>query len=272
MNSETSAPVPTLFTLIAAGLAAACLLMLVVWVVAVRLRNAGIVDVAWAASFPILVGLYAWLAAGWLPRTALVVAMVALWSVRLAWHLARRVVSHHPVEDSRYAALRHDHAPGADRWFFWFFQAQAVAAVDLSLPMALALRHDTPAFHPLEWAAAALWVLAFAGESLADGQLARFKADPANRGRTCQVGLWRYSRHPNYFFEWLVWCAFALMALAAPSGWLGLVAPAAILYLLLRVTGIPAAEAASLASRGEEYRDYQRRTSAFVPWLPKGSP
>ncbi len=136
---------PTLFTLLAAGLAAACLLMLVVWMVAVRVRNAGIVDVAWAASFPVLVGLYAWLAAGWPPRTALVVVMVALWSVRLTWHLSRRVWSHHPVEDSRYAALRRDHAPGADRWFFWFFQAQAVAAVGLSLPMALARLGADPA-------------------------------------------------------------------------------------------------------------------------------
>lgn len=258
--------------LLAAGLVAASLLMLLVWLAAVRLRNAGIVDVAWAASFLILVVLYAWLAGGWLPRTAAVVVVTALWSLRLTAHLHRRVMGHHPVEDSRYVALRRDHAPHADRWFFWFFQAQAVAAVGLSLPMALAIRHDTPWFHPIEWAALALWAVAFAGESLADTQLARFKADPANRGRTCQVGLWRYSRHPNYFFEWLIWGAFALLALPAPFGWLGLLSPLAMLYLLLRVTGIPAAEAASLASRGDEYRDYQRRTSAFVPWFPRSNP
>ena len=111
-----------------------------------------------------------------------------------------------------------------------------------------------------------------AGEAAADAQLNKFKSDPSNKGRTCQVGLWRYSRHPNYFFEWLIWVAFALFALASPGGCWGLLSPALILYFVLRVTGIPATEAQAIRTRGEEYRRYQQTTSAFVPWFPKKIP
>ena len=116
---------------------------------------------------------------------------------------------------------------------------------------------------------AVLWLLAVSGEALADAQLAAFQRDPANRGQVCDTGLWRTSRHPNYFFEWLTWVAYALFALASPWGWLGLIGPACILWLLLRVTGLPTTEAQSLRSRGDAYRRYQARTSAFVPWFPK---
>ena len=111
-----------------------------------------------------------------------------------------------------------------------------------------------------------------AGEVAADAQLSRFKSLASNRGRTCQAGLWRYSRHPNYFFEWLIWVAFALFALASPGGFWGFVSPALILYFVLRVTGIPATEAQAIRTRGEEYRRYQRTTNAFVPWFPKAIP
>jgi len=112
-----------------------------------------------------------------------------------------------------------------------------------------------------------LWVIAICGESLADRQLDAFKANPANRGKVCESGLWYYSRHPNYFFEWLIWVAFFLFALPAPWGWATIVAPALMLFFLLRVTGIPYTEQQSLRSRGAAYRQYQRSTSAFVPWF-----
>jgi steroid 5-alpha reductase family enzyme len=107
------------------------------------------------------------------------------------------------------------------------------------------------------------------GEGVADEQLAAFKRDPANRGRVCQRGLWNFSRHPNYFFEWFVWVAWALYALASPFGWGALICPALMFFFLFRVTGIPATEAQSLRSRGEEYARYQRTTSSFVPWFKK---
>jgi steroid 5-alpha reductase family enzyme len=115
-------------------------------------------------------------------------------------------------------------------------------------------------------------LIAIAGETLADAQLAAFKRDPANRGGVCNVGLWRYSRHPNYFFEWLIWMSYFIFALASPFGWIAIVGPASILWLLIRVTGIPMAEEQSLRSRGDAYRRYQQATSAFIPWFPKRTP
>jgi steroid 5-alpha reductase family enzyme len=128
-----------------------------------------------------------------------------------------------------------------------------------------------PAAPPTPWDAAGvvLWLGAVTGEAVADRQLERFRADPANRGRTCRVGLWSWSRHPNYFFEWLHWWAFALLAVGSPFAWIAALAPLLMLYSLLRVTGIPATEARALETRGDDYRDYQRTTSAFVP-LPPG--
>jgi steroid 5-alpha reductase family enzyme len=112
-------------------------------------------------------------------------------------------------------------------------------------------------------------LIGMVGEAIADWQLEKFKKDPANKGKTCTAGLWNYSRHPNYFFEWLMWIGCATIALASPWGWLGLLSPALILYFLLGATGIPATEAQALRSRGDEYRAYQRSTNAFVPWFPK---
>jgi steroid 5-alpha reductase family enzyme len=139
--------------------------------------------------------------------------------------------------------------------------------VFFSLPALLAVVNPAPEFSLLEYAAAALWAVAFAGESTADRQLLHFKMEPTNAGRTCQQGLWRYSRHPNYFFEWLIWVSYALFAAASPWGWLASACPLVMLYLLLRVTGIPPTEAHALVTRGDEYREYQRTTSAFVPWV-----
>jgi steroid 5-alpha reductase family enzyme len=130
--------------------------------------------------------------------------------------------------------------------------------------------HDPTAALPgLQNLGLGIWVIAFLGELTSDAQLARFKKDPKNKGRVCDVGLWRYSRHPNYFFEWLIWMSFATVASSAQWGYVGFVSPALILYFLLRVTGIPATEEQALRSKGEAYRKYQRTTSVFVPWFPK---
>ena len=120
---------------------------------------------------------------------------------------------------------------------------------------------------PVEWVGIALWLFAVAGESLADYQLKQFKADSANHGQVCQIGLWHYSRHPNYFFEWLIWLSFFSFALGSPWGILTVYCPALMLYFLLRVTGIPMTEDLAVKTKGEEYRQYQRTTSKFVAWL-----
>lgn len=150
-----------------------------------------------------------------------------------------------------------------------FFMLQAALNVFLSLPLLVACLNPAPGIGMLEWLGVAIWALGLAGETLADRQLARFKADPGNRGRVCAAGLWRYSRHPNYFFEWTIWVAYAAFALGSPPwGYAGLLTPALMLHLLLNVTGIRATEEQALRSKGEAYREYQRRTSAFVP-LPR---
>jgi steroid 5-alpha reductase family enzyme len=116
---------------------------------------------------------------------------------------------------------------------------------------------------------AAIWLVALAGEGLADFQLKRFKADPANAGKICQSGLWNYSRHPNYFFEWLVWVGFFVFAWDSPGGCLTVLCPGLMLYFLLHVTGIPITEEFSVKSKGDAYRQYQQATSAFVPWFKR---
>jgi steroid 5-alpha reductase family enzyme len=194
--------------------------------------------------------------------------MTGAWGLRLAGYLLRDRVLGRP-EDARYAELRARRSPAAALAFFPFFQAQAALAVIFSLPALLVAFNRAPGFSTLEILAVLLWLAAFAGEVIADRQLAHFKADPASRGRTCRVGLWRYSRHPNYFFEWLVWVAWALYALASPGGVLAFAAPALMLFFLFRVTGIPATEAQALRTRGDEYRRYQQTTSAFFPRRPR---
>jgi steroid 5-alpha reductase family enzyme len=253
-------------------LAAAVLLFLVmaaVWAIAVRIRNAGIVDVAWSANFGLLAVLYGLTLPGYAPRRALIGGMTFAWSLRLALYLYRRVMGHHPVEDGRYQQLRQEWGPHVNRRFFWFFQAQGALNLVLALPLLLACGNEAPTLHPLEWAGAALWTAALVGEATADRQLDTFRRDPANRGRTCRAGLWRYSRHPNYFFEWLVWVAFFVFALASPWGWLTVYCPALMLFFLFRVTGIPTTEEQALKSRGDDYREYQRTTNAFFPWIPR---
>lgn len=233
------------------------------------LDNYGFVDVAWSYAFAGLAAYYCLAVPGWPVRRALIGAMACLWSLRLGTHLLRRVAGHHPTEDGRYQQLRTDWAGNFHLKMFGFFQLQAVSVLLLGLPFLLISRHAAAQFAPLEIAGAALWLMALTCEALADAQLAAFKRDPANRGKVCHAGLWRYSRHPNYFFEWLIWVAYFVVALAAPWGWLAILSPAGILYLLLRVTGIPMAEAQSLRSKPDAYRRYQQTTRAFVPWFPR---
>ena len=256
---------PPILPLLTIGLASLAILMLAVWELSRRLRNAGIVDVAWSAMFTPLVALYAWLGQGWTPRLVLLATIVAVWSLRLAGHLLVRVRAEHPREDSRYAALRAGWGEHAEARMLLFFEIQAVAAVVLSVPFAIVAVNPTPAFAALEWVGVLVWALGVAGEATADRQLARFKQEPAHRGQVCQDGLWRYSRHPNYFFEWVTWCGFALVSLGSPGGWLGLYVAPLMFYVMRYGTGVPHAEASSLRSRGDRYRAYQRTTNVFVP-------
>lgn len=246
------------------GLGVATAVMLALWALHLRTRNASWVDVGWAGNLGLLAVLFATLADGFGPRRLLVAAVVGTWSARLTWHLALRVAS--SPEDPRYGEMRARWGGNLDVKFFALFVGQGVLDVLLALPFLFAALDPAPAIHPVSWLGAALAVVGMGGEAVADAQLRAFKTDPANRGRVCRVGLWGLSRHPNYFFDWLVWCAFALLALPSPLGWTGLLGPALMLYFLTRVTGIAATEAHAVRSRGDAYRQYQRDVSAFVPW------
>jgi steroid 5-alpha reductase family enzyme len=252
--------------LLGAGLLS--LMQALFWVWQCRTRNAGWVDVGWALGLALMALLAAGLGTAPLERRLLVGLMGGLHGLRLGLHLWHRVATE-PHEDGRYQAIRAAWRTSLNAKFFVFFQGQALLDVFLGLPFLLAAWNPHPGLGPLEWAAAALWLGAWIGEAIADGQLRRFKARPEARGRTCREGLWRLSRHPNYFFEWLVWVAYLLLALAAPWGWTAILCPALMLYFLLRVTGIPYTEAQSLRSRPEDYARYQRETSSFIPWFPK---
>jgi steroid 5-alpha reductase family enzyme len=255
-------------SLLTGGAAITSVLMTALWWWHLRIGNAGVVDVGWAAALPLLAVFYAAMGPGYGPRRWVLAAMVCVWGMRLAIYLLRGRVIGQP-EDPRYAHLRRTSSPAAALRFLPFFLAQGLLAVLLSLPALVAAFDQEARFRVLEIVAVVLWGMAVSGEALADAQLARFKKRPDTGGRTCREGLWRYSRHPNYFFEWLVWVAFAVYALGSPWGAAALVCPALMLYLLFRVTGIPATEAQALRSRGDDYRRYQATTSAFVPWFPR---
>jgi steroid 5-alpha reductase family enzyme len=259
-------PADTWWLVVAAALAS--LLMIVVWVIHLPMKNAAIVDAAWALGIGLCGILYAWQLDGWELRRLLLAAMTGFWGFRLSSHLLFNRILGHP-EEGRYQELRRRWGGNMALKFFWFYQLQALTVVLLSLPFFLIARNEAAELHPLEILGGALFLLAKLGEWLADHQLNQFRLDPANKGRTCRAGLWRYSRHPNYFFEWTIWVAWACIALPASAGWMGLLSPALILYFLLFVTGIPPTEEQSVRSRGDDYRRYQATTSAFFPWFPK---
>lgn len=251
------------------ALATCSLLMVLVWIINVRIKNAGIVDIAWSAGFTPITWIYFWLAPGAASRKLIITAMVTGWSLRLGFHLYRRVMGHHPIEDARYAKFREKWGEGFNGKMFWFFQIQAVLLWALTLPFLLACMNREAGVLPLEWAGLALWWIGLLGETVSDRQLARFAANPANRGKVCELGFWNYSRHPNYFFEWMIWVAYFVFALAQPHGVWTLYCPLIMLHFLLNVTGVKLAEEGSLKRRGDAYREYQRTTSAFVPWFKK---
>lgn len=242
--------------------------MVALWLESLRRHEADIVDLGWTAGLGAAALFYAaYLADGVPARRWLVAAIAAAWSGRLAYYLYRRVRS--PGEDGRYRTLRAKWGAAARGRFFVFFQAQGVLVALLSIHFLLAMIASDAALGLADALGVAVWMIAIGGEAVADRQLDRFRSDPVNRGRVCRVGLWRYSRHPNYFFEWVHWLAYVPFAWGTPLlPWMAL-APAAMLFFIVFVTGIPPTEAQSLKSRGEAYREYQRTTSVFIPMPPR---
>ncbi|RMH32805.1 MAG: DUF1295 domain-containing protein [Nitrospirae bacterium] len=238
------------------------------WAIQREVSNASIADLGFCLGFAGTAVAYGVLAPGDPMRRALVSAMGLVYGLRLAVHLFVNRIYKQP-EDARYRILRRAWGERAQRNLFWYFQSQALAVAVFSLPLLVAMANPSPAPNVWDLLGFLLWAFAVIGETLADIQLQRFRADPANRGRVCQHGLWRYSRHPNYFFESLQWWAYVLVGIGAPHWWMTLIGPVLMTWALLKVSGVPFNEAQALASRGELYRQYQRTTSRFLPWFPK---
>jgi steroid 5-alpha reductase family enzyme len=253
-----------LWFLICAALLSAC--MAGAWALQRATGNAGWVDSVWSFSTG-LAGVLLALLPGISTRGFIVAGLIALWAIRLGSHIAHR--SFAGPEDARYAALRRDWGADFQPRLFWFLQIQALAAALLILSMGLAAANPAPFPRTQDIMGLAVLVVAVVGEGIADAQLRRFK------GRLCDVGLWRFSRHPNYFFEWLGWLAYPLLAIDFSHldlAWLALSGPSFMYWLLVHVSGIPLLEQHMLRTRGDTYRAYQARVSAFVPWFQKRGP
>ena len=241
------------------------------WAIQRATGNAGWVDAVWSAATGGVGALCALAPGGgdW-PRRGLVAAMALAWSARLAWHIAQRTRG--APEDARYAQFRHDWGADFQRRLFWFLMIQAACAWVLVLAIALAAHNPAP-LGLAELAAVLVLAGSVAGEAVADRQLRRFRTE--RHGGVCDTGLWGWSRHPNYFFEFLGWCAYPLMALnvsgAYDQGLAAIAGPALMFWLLRFVSGVPPLEASMLARRGAAFAAYQRRVSAFVP-LPPSKP
>ena len=263
-----------MISLLLASAAAFCVLMLAGWVFQCVAGNGGWTDVFWTFGTGLagaLVALYP--LAGHAPshRQIMVAALIGVWALRLGLHIALRVT--HSPEDARYAALRQHWGPRFQLAMAVFLPGQAILSIPLLASIMLAARNPAPGLGLEDLLGVAILVAAVLGEGAADQQLDRFKADPANRGRVCGAGLWAWSRHPNYFFEWMGWLAYPVIALnlsgSWPQGVLALTGPLAMYAILNYGTGLPPLEAHMLRTRGEAFRAYQRRTSAFFPLPPK---
>lgn len=255
-------------SLVLSAFLAMVLVMAALWALHLAVRNASIADVGWCLG---LIGTVLWYAAqasGEAERKALVIVMVTIYAGRLGLYLLfNRVIG--KQEDPRYRRLRVRWGASEPFKMFGYFQLQAAVVAAFSLPILVVMQNPRAPFGFWELAGVLLWIVAMAGEVAADWQLANFRAKPWNHDRVCREGLWYFSRHPNYFFEWLHWWSYVVMALGAPGWPLTWIGPIGMGYALLAVTGIPLAEEQALSHRGEEYRQYQRTTSAFVPWFPK---
>jgi len=264
---QTEAIVTGVITALA-GLDTILTALTLVWVLSVTLRDASIADVCWGSGVALLAWLYCLLSPTLTPRSWLAAVLTTLWGARLSLHIFLR--NHGHGEDSRYRAMRASHGP-AFWWrsLFTVFWLQGAILWFVALPILVAVRAAQPAgLTAVDGLGTVLVAVGFAFEVVGDHQLARFKAEPAHRGQVLDRGLWRYTRHPNYFGDATLWWGLYTVACATPGGWLTILSPALMSFLLMRVSGVTLLEAGLKASR-PGYREYIMRTPAFVPWFPR---
>lgn len=247
------------------GLAAVIALFTVLWLVSLLVRNSSIVDMWWGPGI-FLIGLaYFLTTSGTDDRRRLVLALLGIWAVRLAAHIGQRNIGH--GEDFRYAKWRRER--GQSWWWFSYFKVfvlQAVIAWIVAMPLFYTMASPRP-FNAWDAAGALIFVVGFFFEAVGDEQLRRFRTDPANKGRVLNSGLWRYTRHPNYFGEAVMWWGLGLFSIAA-GGLAGVIGPAIMTFLLIRVSGVALLEK-TLSETKPGYREYVERTSSFFPMPPR---
>ncbi len=253
-------------TVLIIGFNAMVVMFALTWLLQRRINNAGIVDVFWAGTVAVVGVFYCVAIDGFAQRRWLVGVMITAWAMRLSLHLWSRYKGH--PEDRRYTALKEKWGRAAQYRMFRFYQMQGLGAFLFSLAVFLAAKNGQ-SWSVVDGIGVVIWLVAIVGEAMSDYQLQQFKRDPNNKGEVCNIGWWRYSRHPNYFFEVLHWCSYVFIAFATPLWYVALLMPLAMYHFLTNVTGIPLSEVQSLKSRGDKYRQYQRKTNAFFPWFPK---
>lgn len=242
--------------------------MILLWMVSVRIQDVSIVDIAWGAAGALIALTGFFLAGGALPRRLLLTAMTVLWGVRLALHIGLR--KRGKGEDFRYAAMRAEHGeafPGRSLFTVFLLQAGLIWAIVMPVQVGQ-VATQPQGLTLLDFVGLGVWTVGFVFEAVADRQLRGFLAEPANRGKVMDRGLWRYSRHPNYFGDSLIWWGIFLVAAATPWGWVTVFSPVLMTFFLMKVSGVPMLEAA-LAQRRRGYKEYMERTSPFLPLPPK---
>lgn len=252
------------------GLGAIASALTLVWTLSVKRRDASIADVCWGPGFVALAWLYCVLSPSLTPRSWLVAVLITVWGARLGVHIFRR--NHGGGEDPRYRAMRASQGP-AFWWrsLFTVFWLQGALLWFVALPVLVAVRAARPAaLTPTDGLGVLLFAAGFAFEAVGDAQLARFKGDPRNRGQVLDTGLWRYTRHPNYFGDATMWWGIYVIAAATPGGWLTVLSPSLMTFLLMRVSGVTLLEEGLRASK-PGYQDYIARTPAFFPWFPRAT-
>ncbi|HNP62148.1 MAG TPA: DUF1295 domain-containing protein [Nitrospirales bacterium] len=238
------------------------------WLLHLRVGNASLADVGFCLGFGFVVFVCGIEGEGSPWRRALVVSMGGAYACRLSWHLWKNRIWR-KSEDPRYKTIRAVLGKWESIGIFWYFVLQVPVCLFFGFLLCWIMGHPESAVRSWDFLGLGIFLLAFFGEALADIQLERFRSDPTKQGKVLQTGLWRYSRHPNYFFEILQWCAYVPLAVGLPGAWMAIVWPLLMMSSLLWVTGVPLAEAQAMNSRGEGYRLYQRTTNKLFPWLPR---
>ena len=255
-------------TIMGWNLIALLTMMFIGWLISLMFQNVTIVDTLWGLGFVLVAWITFSYGEGYALRKGLIAVLTTLWGLRLAGHLSWR--NWGAGEDPRYGSWRK--AAGERFWMISLFKVfilQAVFLWVISLALQIGQLAATPGrLTGFDFLGLCLWLLGFFFESVSDFQLARFKANPRNKGKVMNQGLWAYSRHPNYFGESLIWWGIFVIALATPNSWWTIISPLVITAVLLKMTGIPLIEK-TISDKRPGYRDYMMKTNAFIPWFPR---